>query len=64
MPGGSVATKKRLLAAAKEEFAAYGLAGARDDRVAATARATKAQIYHYFGSKEGAVRRGLDCVRG
>jgi AcrR family transcriptional regulator len=53
MPGDSQATKKRLLAAATEEFAAHGLAGARVDRIAATARANKAQIYHYFDSKEG-----------
>jgi AcrR family transcriptional regulator len=53
MPGDSEATKKRLLAAAKEEFAAYGLAGARVDRIAAAAKANKAQIYHYFDSKEG-----------
>ena len=53
MPGDSEATKKRLLAAAKDEFAAYGLAGARVDRIASAARANKAQIYHYFDSKEG-----------
>jgi len=53
MPGDSEATKKRLLAAAKHEFAAHGLAGARVDRIAASARANKAQIYHYFDSKEG-----------
>jgi AcrR family transcriptional regulator len=53
MPGDSEATKKRLLAAATEEFAAYGLAGARVDRIAGAARANKAQIYHYFDSKEG-----------
>jgi AcrR family transcriptional regulator len=53
MPGDSEATKRRLLAAAREEFAAYGFAGARVDRIAVTARANKAQIYHYFESKEG-----------
>jgi AcrR family transcriptional regulator len=46
------ATKRRLLDAATREFAAYGIAGARVDRIAAEARANKAQIYHYFGSKD------------
>ncbi len=47
------ATRQRLVAAATEEFAAYGIAGARVDRIAIAARANKAQIYHYFGSKDG-----------
>jgi AcrR family transcriptional regulator len=52
MPGDAQATKQRLLAAAKQEFAAHGLAGARVDRIAVAAKANKAQIYHYFGSKD------------
>jgi AcrR family transcriptional regulator len=47
------ATRRRLLEAARDEFAAYGIAGSRVDRIAATARSNKAQIYHYFGSKDG-----------
>jgi AcrR family transcriptional regulator len=47
------ATRARLLAAARAEFAAYGIAGARVDRIAAEAGSNKAQIYHYFGSKDG-----------
>jgi AcrR family transcriptional regulator len=46
------ATKRRLLDAATREFAEHGIAGARVDRIAADARANKAQIYHYFGSKD------------
>jgi AcrR family transcriptional regulator len=46
------ATRQRLLDAARAEFAAYGIAGARVDRIAANARSNKAQIYHYFGSKD------------
>jgi AcrR family transcriptional regulator len=42
-----------LLVAATEEFAAYGIAGARVDRVAAAAGVNKAQMYGWFGSKEG-----------
>ncbi|MFI0718604.1 TetR family transcriptional regulator [Streptomyces sp. NPDC021224] len=47
------ATRRRLLDAATAEFAAYGIAGARVDRIAAEARSNKAQIYHYYGSKDG-----------
>ncbi|MFC6091674.1 TetR/AcrR family transcriptional regulator [Saccharothrix lopnurensis] len=46
------ATRRRLLTAAADEFAAHGIAGARVDRIATAAGSSKAQIYHYFGSKE------------
>lgn len=52
MPPDSTDTKRRLLAAAFAEFARYGLAGARVDRIAAEARANKRLIYAYFGNKE------------
>jgi AcrR family transcriptional regulator len=52
MPRDAEATRARLIAAAIEEFAAHGLAGGRVDRIAAAANANKAQIYHYFGSKD------------
>ena len=42
----------RILDAAIEEFSAYGLAGARIDRIAEAARANKRSIYVYFESKE------------
>ncbi|HEY3483203.1 MAG TPA: TetR family transcriptional regulator, partial [Streptomyces sp.] len=45
-------TKRRLLAAATEEFAERGIAGARVDRIAAAAGCNKAMIYSYFGSKD------------
>jgi len=45
------ATRRRLLDAAYAEFAQYGLAGARVERIAEAAGSNKAQIYHYFGSK-------------
>jgi AcrR family transcriptional regulator len=45
------ATRRRLIAAARAEFAQHGIAGGRVDRIAVNARANKAQIYHYFGSK-------------
>ena len=45
------ATRRRLLEAAFTEFAQYGIAGARVERIAEAAESNKAQIYHYFGSK-------------
>lgn len=47
------ATRRRALDAAAAEFAAYGIAGARVDRIAAAAKVNKAQMYGYFGSKDG-----------
>jgi AcrR family transcriptional regulator len=44
-------TKRRLLAAAVDEFSRWGLAGARIDRIAATAGVNKERIYQYFGGK-------------
>ncbi len=46
------ATRARILAAAKQEFAENGLAGARVDVIAARANSNKRMIYHYFGNKE------------
>ena len=51
-PRDADATKARILAAAKSEFARLGLAGARVDEIAEKASANKRMIYHYFGSKE------------
>jgi AcrR family transcriptional regulator len=48
----STATRKRILDAATAEFAQFGLAGARVDRIAERAEANKQLIYAYFGSKE------------
>ncbi|WP_159605748.1 TetR/AcrR family transcriptional regulator [Agromyces humi] len=45
-------TKRLLLDAATAEFSAYGLAGARIDRIAATAGVNKERIYQYFGKKD------------
>lgn len=46
------ASRRRLLDAATAEFAAYGIAGARVDRISAAARVNKAQLYAYFGNKD------------
>jgi AcrR family transcriptional regulator len=48
----SEATRQRLIEAARREFGEFGIAGARVDRIAGSAEANKAQIYHYFGSKD------------
>ena len=54
MPTGDAQeTRRRLVEAAYSEFAAHGIAGARVDRVAATAGVNKALIYFHFGNKEG-----------
>lgn len=45
-------TRRLLLDAAVEEFAARGRAGARVDRIAATAGVNKERIYQYFGCKD------------
>lgn len=45
-------TRRRILAAAKAEFAKKGLGGARVDDIAARAKANKRMMYHYFGNKD------------
>lgn len=46
------ATRAAILDAAEEEFARFGLNGARTEAIAAKTGVTKAMIYYYFGSKE------------
>ena len=45
-------SQSTILAAAREEFALYGLAGARMDRIAERAALNKRLIYYYFEDKE------------
>ncbi|MEP7453386.1 TetR/AcrR family transcriptional regulator [Phyllobacterium sp. SB3] len=54
------ATQKRILEAAKKEFAKNGLGGARVDVIAERAAANKRMIYHYFESKEALFQRVLE----
>ncbi|WP_432836868.1 TetR family transcriptional regulator [Dactylosporangium sp. CA-092794] len=57
------ATSRRILDAAAEEFARRGIAGARVERIIEAARTNKAQLYGYFGSKEGLFDAVVaDCV--
>jgi AcrR family transcriptional regulator len=46
------ATRRRIFAAAIDEFARHGIAGARIDRIAQRAGANKQLIYAHFGSKQ------------
>ena len=64
MARDSAATRNRILGAAIEEFAAYGLAGARIDRIAEAADANKRSIYVYFENKESLFNAALDRVIG
>ncbi|GLY95072.1 TetR family transcriptional regulator [Actinoplanes sp. NBRC 103695] len=58
------ATSRRILDTAVREFADRGIAGARIDRIVAAARTNKAQLYGYYGSKEGLFDAVLaDCLR-
>ena len=58
------ATRARILAGAKAEFARKGLGGARVDDIAARAKANKRMLYHYFGNKEALFRRTLEDAYG
>jgi len=53
-------TRRRILEAATDEFARYGLGGARVDRIAARSRANKRMLYYYFGSKEALFLAALE----
>ena len=55
-------TKARILQAATNEFAAYGIAGARIERIALEANCNKQAIYLYFGSKDGLFEAVYDKV--
>ncbi|MDX6257141.1 MAG: hypothetical protein QOJ11_3475 [Frankiales bacterium] len=63
-------TKRRIMKAARDEFATYGIAGARMDRVARGADSSKERIYAYFGNKEAlfeavfsnSVKASMDAV--
>jgi len=52
-------SRDRLLAAAREEFAARGFDGAKVDRIAARARVNKAMLYYHFQNKAALYREIL-----
>ncbi len=51
--------RDHILTAARGEFARYGFAGARIDRIAAAANASKERLYAHFGDKEALFREVL-----
>jgi len=57
-----VATRQKLLVAARREFAQSGLAGARVDEIAARAGVNKQLVYHYFGDKDALYLAVLEWV--
>lgn len=65
MPRNPERTRRKILDAAVDEFAARGYAGARVDRIAASAGINKRMIYHHFGNKLGVFEAALaDQVSG
>jgi len=56
-----VRNQERILQAATEEFARYGLGGARVDRIAARAGANKRMLYYYYGNKEDLFLKVLEA---
>jgi len=61
-PRDPAATRRKLLAAARQEFARNGLAGARVDEIAARAGVNKQLVYHYFGDKDALYLAVLEGV--
>jgi AcrR family transcriptional regulator len=53
-------TRNEILAVAGEEFARFGLSGARVEAIAARTSTVKRMIYYYFGSKEGLYLKVLE----
>ncbi|WP_238009100.1 TetR family transcriptional regulator [Dactylosporangium sp. AC04546] len=49
-------TGDRIIAAAVAEFSQHGIAGARVERIARSARTSKERVYAYFRSKEALYR--------
>jgi AcrR family transcriptional regulator len=52
-PPEGPSSRERVLAGATEEFAQYGFAGARIDRIAQRVGLNVRMIYYHFGNKEG-----------
>lgn len=59
--------RARILQAAEADFAHFGVAGARIDRIAVEAGASKERLYAYFGDKQGlfdeVIRRAAERVQ-
>jgi AcrR family transcriptional regulator len=61
-PRDPEAKRRQLLEAALAEFAEYGVAGARIDRIATRAGCSAGLVYTYFGSKEELFEAVFDLV--
>ena len=55
-------TRQRILDAATAEFAQYGIAGARVDRIAAASGSNKSMIYAYYTSKDQLFDAVFDAI--
>jgi TetR/AcrR family transcriptional regulator len=55
-------SRNSILKAAVREFARNGIAGARTDAIARTARVNKALLYYYFEDKESLYGAALDHI--
>lgn len=58
----NIGSEEKVLAAAVEEFAAFGYAGARVDAIAEKAKVNKAMIYYHFKNKEQLYERILNDI--
>ncbi|MZR32318.1 TetR/AcrR family transcriptional regulator [Sneathiella litorea] len=56
------ATRKKLLASGRKEFANRGLEGARVDEIAKRAGVNKQLVYHHFGNKDELYRHVLESI--
>lgn len=55
-------TREALLRAAREQFAQFGLAGARVDEIAARAGVNKQLVYYHFGDKDSLYLAVLEAI--
>ncbi len=63
-PRDAAATRRRLLEAAEDEFAAHGFQGARMRHIAAAAGVQPGLIHHHFVDKQGLYRAMLERALG
>ncbi len=55
-------TRSRILEAALQEFSAFGLVGARTERIATAAGVNKALLYYYFESKDNLYLAAVELI--
>lgn len=60
--GRAEGSAAKIMGAARVEFASFGLAGARVDRIAERSGVNKAMIYYHFGSKENLYQEVINAV--